>query len=214
MNGLIIDCSSGMSIFVIKDSEIFSIVDKNQKRHTDELLVSLDELLVKAKLSASELDVIGVCVGPGSFTGIRVAVSIVKGLAIESDIKIIEINNFDVYNFERQEPYVLCLEGFSNNVYAQIKTGETLNNLCVTFDELIKIIKDNKINNVYVQNEKTQNLLKNAEIHPQIADYDAISCFKSKFQNGEFILINQISPVYLRASQAEIERQKKLEGKQ
>lgn len=213
MNGLIIDCSSGMSIFVIKGDKVFSVIDKNQKRHTDELLVSLDELLVKAEISANDLDVIGVCVGPGSFTGIRVAVSIVKGLAIESDIKIVEMNNFDVYNFERQKPYAFCLEGFSNNVYAQIKTDEILNDICVSFDELIKIIKENKINNVYIQNEKTQNLFKNAEIRSQIADYDAISCFKSKIKNGEFVLINQISPVYLRASQAEIERQKKLEGK-
>ncbi len=96
MKKIILDCSEGMSIFVDRDGKIFSFVDKEQKRHTDNLLFKLDELLNEAGINVSEIDVFCVCIGPGSFTGIRVAVSIVKGLAINSNAKICVASNFDI----------------------------------------------------------------------------------------------------------------------
>lgn len=212
MNSLILDCSAGMKIFVLKNEEIFSVVDDNQKKHTDELLLSLHGLLEQAKLSVDDLDVIGVCVGPGSFTGIRVAVSIAKGLSVESKIKLVEMCNFDVYVSQKIENSVLCLEGFSNNVYARIYVDGITKDVCLTVEELVEKIKNQQLDLVFVQNEKVQNMLKKYEIISQIATFDAISCFKNKISKNEFIEINQIFPVYLRASQAEIEREKKLKG--
>lgn len=213
MNSLIIDCSSGMSIFLLKNEERFSVVDTNQKRHTDELLLAVDRLFSDAKISVNELDVIGVCVGPGSFTGIRVAVSIAKGLAVESKIKIIQMSNFDVYDIKNDSEYVLVLDGFSNYVYARFVSKNGLVDKCLTVQELVDNLKLNPEFNVYVQSEKMQNLLKQSEIIAQIANYNAILCFNSNVDKNQFIDTQQISPVYLRASQAEIERQKKIEGK-
>ena len=44
MNTLIIDCSAGMSIILLTDSNCYKIIDNNQKKHTDELLLSVDKL--------------------------------------------------------------------------------------------------------------------------------------------------------------------------
>ena len=44
----------------------------------------------------------------------------------------------------------------------------------------------------------------------QIAKNDTISLFKYKINNKIFSELNKIEPIYLRASQAEIERNKKL----
>ena len=65
---------------------------------------------------------------------------------------------------------------------------------------------------VIVPNEKVQNFLKKYEINSKIVKNDTLFAFNKKIASGEKIDLNQISPVYLRASQAEIERDKKLKG--
>jgi len=52
-----------------------------------------DELLNAAELKIKDIDVIGVCIGPGSFTGVRVAISICKGwlLAVVQRLRLCQI---------------------------------------------------------------------------------------------------------------------------
>ena len=52
-------------------------------------------------------------------------------------------------------------------------------------------------------------ILEKFEINGEIVKNNIISAFNSKIQKGENVELNQIYPVYLRASQAEIEREKK-----
>ena len=126
MNSLIIDCSSGMSLFVLRGNDVFSYVNYEIKKHTDELLLKLDELLKQAELKINEIDNLCVCVGPGSFTGIRVAISIVKGIAVSGKFKIFTLSNFDIYDTKTINFGVLVLEGFSNNVYVRVFDNELI----------------------------------------------------------------------------------------
>lgn len=209
MNTLILDCSCGMSVIVKTEKENFSKIDTNQKKHTDELLVAVDELLNESELKLNQLDNICVCVGPGSFTGIRVAISIVKGLSVANNFKIFELSNFEIYELLDKENSVLLLEGFSDFVYVRkYKNAEFLDGCFKILDAVTLINKENK--NVYVQNEKLQNLLKKYEIDAKIAKNNLIFAFDTKIANNENIALEQISPIYLRGSQAEIEREKKL----
>ena len=213
MNKLIIDCSLGMSIFVCKDEEIFSKIDENEKKHTDELLASVDELLVAAGMKISDIDVIGVCVGPGSFTGVRVAISICKGLAVGTGAKVVAVSNFDAYLTDEKKTFIV-LEGFSNFVYVRKNNGKKVEDSCVDIGEFASEIKDKYADaEVVVNNEKAQNLLKKYEIQANIGKKQTIDCVNQKIEQKQFIEINQISPIYLRASQAEIERNKKLGGR-
>lgn len=211
MNTLIIDCSSGMSVYVLKGEEIYSKIDKNQKKHTDELLYVVDELLTQAGLKINQIENLCVCIGPGSFTGIRVAISIIKGLAVESNAKVFALTNFDIFQNDSQEKSVYVLDGFSKFVYARTVDGENTFDECIDIELLInKLRKDNY--KVYAENEKVQNILKNSEIDSNIAQNSIILRFLNKIKNNDSINLNMIEPIYLRASQAEIERNKKLSG--
>ena len=55
------------------------------------LMPSLDDLLTKAGLMAQELGGLIVAVGPGSFTGIRIGLSIIKGLSESLDIPVVGV---------------------------------------------------------------------------------------------------------------------------
>ncbi len=211
MNSLIIDCSAGMSVYLLKNKEVFSKIDENQKKHTDELLFVVDELLHDSELKISDLNNLCVCVGPGSFTGIRVAISIVKGLAIGINAKVVVLTNFDIYDTENKTNSLLVLEGFSKFVYARISQNGIIKDECVEIQELAERVKNDKFN-IYVQDEKVQKLLNNYEIKSNIAQKQTILRFLEKLNNDDFLDLNQIEPIYLRASQAEIERNKKLAG--
>ena len=211
MNSLIIDCSAGMSLILLKDKKEFSFIDNDAKRHSDELLLKLDELFCDSKLTINDINNICVCTGPGSFTGVRVAISICKGLAIGSNAKVFALSNLDVYKIENVKNSVLVLDGFSQFVYVRIFKNGIFEDKCLSFEDLKDLYSRDKFS-IYVENEKVQNKLNNIELTCIIAEKDMKNAFLNKIKNQEMIELNQIEPLYLRASQAEIERSKKLAG--
>ena len=211
MNTLILDCSCGMSIYLITEKADYSHIDKNQKKHTDELLLSVDELLNKAELQIQDIDNICVCIGPGSFTGIRVAVSICKGLAIGAHAKIFVADNFEIVSYNESKKSIFVLDGFSDFIYTRFFDGENSKDSCEKISEFVDKIKTSYNDyNIYIQSEKMQNLFKNYEIHADFVQNKIKNVFFDKIKQNKTTQINQISPIYLRASQAEIERNEKL----
>lgn len=199
----------GMNIYLLKNGEKFEFCDADKNRHTDSLLLQIDALLEKAEIKIDDIDVYGVCVGPGSFTGIRVAVSTVKGLGVESKAKFVCLSNFDALNFGVGSSAYFLLEGFSTFVYERYFDGKVFYECCVDINEFISKFKEKNENaDVYTNSEKLQNLLKMNEIPCKFAQNNIISCFLSKIESKEFCKCSDIVPVYLRVSQAELEKKK------
>ena len=209
MNNLILDCSYGMNVYVVACGDVFSYEDKTQNKHSDEILKVIDELLGKANVNLSQIDNICVCVGPGSFTGVRVAVSVVKGLGIGLMTKVFTLTNFDIFEIKEKD-YFLVLDGFSNLVYLRTVKSGVVRDCCIEIEKFAEISKNEKLV-VYHTTEKTQKLLEKYEISSILSKNSIISAFNSKIDSNDSVELNQIYPVYLRASQAEIEREKKIQ---
>ena len=92
---LLIDTSSkDVSIAILKDSMILSSIIKSiPNAHSIYTVSFIDKMLKKAKLAPKEIDRIMVVVGPGSFTGIRIGVTIAKTYAYLNHIGIIPISS-------------------------------------------------------------------------------------------------------------------------
>ena len=90
MISLFIDTSlSNVSISVIKDNKILSIIDKEiPNMHSVYVTKFIKEVLDEAKIDANNIDNLMVVNGPGSFTGVRIGVTIAKtyGYLIKKDI--------------------------------------------------------------------------------------------------------------------------------
>ena len=56
--------------------------------HAEALMPMVQEVLAKAGISAPELDLIAATVGPGSFTGVRIAIAAARGLALATGAKL------------------------------------------------------------------------------------------------------------------------------
>ncbi len=65
-------------------------------RHSSELLPAIEELLVRFGKKPSQIDQVHLSIGPGSFTGLRIAVTFAKTLALANSARIVAVSTSDV----------------------------------------------------------------------------------------------------------------------
>ena len=197
---LIIDTAYGNYVGLICGDKKYELCDDRPK--CDNYVEFVDKILKNAKLSLRELDAVAVNVGPGSFTGLRVGVTLAKGFSEALRLKIIPFTTFEAVEYNGCEP-IIVLDGFSNFVYTNWPSLQ-----CVDINELDEKLK--KTQKTIISSEKVANKLQKCNIEQL-----KINRFKivlDKFLANKFVQTNDVEPLYLRLSQAEIEKQKK-EGK-
>ncbi len=68
----------------------------SRRYHTVELAKAVSENLSRAGLSIADLDVLGVAIGPGSFTGLRIGMALIKGIAFTHQLPVIGVPTLDI----------------------------------------------------------------------------------------------------------------------
>ena len=69
---------------------------RSGQRHTVELAPAITDLLARCALTINDINALGVALGPGSFTSLRVGLALVKGLALARHIPLIGIPTLDI----------------------------------------------------------------------------------------------------------------------
>ncbi len=93
MNILGFDTSTeACAVGVITDVECVSRFELTPRRHTECVLPWSEELLAQVGLQKTQLHAIAVGVGPGAFTGVRLAVSIAHGMALGLSLPLIGVS--------------------------------------------------------------------------------------------------------------------------
>ncbi|MDI6739069.1 MAG: tRNA (adenosine(37)-N6)-threonylcarbamoyltransferase complex dimerization subunit type 1 TsaB [Candidatus Edwardsbacteria bacterium] len=97
MNILAIDTSTSWLTIVCGDQTAIrgKFSENIGNQHSEKLVGAAELLLEKSGLKLSDVGLAGVVTGPGSFTGLRVGISFVKGLAMALGIKTIGLNTLD-----------------------------------------------------------------------------------------------------------------------
>lgn len=97
MKLLALDCSTeACSVALLDDGgDIIRVTEKTEpapRQHTQRLLPLVDQLLVDTGTSLQQLDAIAFGRGPGSFTGLRICLGAVQGLAFGADLPVVPIS--------------------------------------------------------------------------------------------------------------------------
>lgn len=98
MKVLGIECSSSiMSVSLKDDKRLFESSIQDGFKNSENLMPLIDHLFSISSLSASDLDLIAVAAGPGSFTGLRIAMSTAKGISFGTDTPIVSVPTLEAY---------------------------------------------------------------------------------------------------------------------
>lgn len=206
-------CFRSAEIVAVGESAEFERVDANCK-HSEHVLPEVEKVLEKANLDAKNIDALGVCVGPGSFTGIRIGVALVKGLGFSRDLPCVAFNSFEIIaeqyflNEPEAEEVVVVLDGLGGFVFVSklARGGKTLTMpTCLDQCQMTEFIKQNAC--AYVCHEDDKNKFALTPITLSQKAYEEV--LERKFLAGEVVSCAEISPLYLRKSQAEVELEKK-----
>lgn len=83
------------SVAVLYDKEVLQRHDRVPRQHGRVILSWIESLLAEAGLTLTQLDTIAFSKGPGSFTGIRIAASVVQGLAFAADLSVVSVSSLN-----------------------------------------------------------------------------------------------------------------------
>jgi tRNA threonylcarbamoyladenosine biosynthesis protein TsaB len=108
-----IDTSGAMSgLALMRDGELLAeIAWQSERRHSEQLLPQLDALCRLVGVAPTDLTHVAVSIGPGSWSGIRVGISVAKGLALANTAHVIGINALDVlaWPMRHRAPITACI---------------------------------------------------------------------------------------------------------
>lgn len=210
-------CFRSAEIMAVGEKVEFERVDANCK-HSEHVLPEVEKVLERANLGVKDIDGLGVCVGPGSFTGIRIGVALVKGFGFSRDLPCGAFNSFEIIaeqyflqNSNANE-VVVVLDGLGGFVFVSKleRGGKTLvDPTCLNQEDMAEFIKQNSCEYVCHEDDKDKFALKSVELTQ--AAYENV--LNRKLLAGKTVSCAEISPLYLRKSQAEVELEKKNENK-
>ncbi|HHU48703.1 MAG: tRNA (adenosine(37)-N6)-threonylcarbamoyltransferase complex dimerization subunit type 1 TsaB [Caldicoprobacterales bacterium] len=108
MKVLAIDSSSIVAGVAVLDDEqlLYETYHHHKRNHSEILMPLVEEALLSSGIHLSDLDLFAVSGGPGSFTGLRIGISTVKGLAQAVDKPVVSVPTLDALAWN-----VLCLNG-------------------------------------------------------------------------------------------------------
>lgn len=215
---LAVDTSNKVaSVALFKDKDLLNEkFSEDQKTHSEKLLPIIDELLKDEGITIKDIALFIVSVGPGSFTGIRIGVSTIKGMAQALNKKVISVTSLEgLIEAANSENVCALINARHGNVYSQVKyNGELLEPDCRTIEEVIVLLKTYGEKFVIVGDatEEFENLLKesiNCEIFSKKfeASSDIGKFALNKYFDDESVAKNphEILPIYLRKAQPDRE---------
>ncbi len=112
---------------LLRGSEIvITRAEAMSRGQAERLMPLLEEVLSEAGLGWKDLNAIGVGIGPGNFTGIRISVSAARGLALGLKIPAVGVSGFDALAEIMPDGHLPAISAPRDQVYVQTSEGPRL----------------------------------------------------------------------------------------
>jgi len=215
------------SIAVLKDGRLLSEKSwRSDKSHTSELPHQALQICQAAKVALNEIEVFGLSIGPGSFTGIRIGLAFVKGLALGRQKTVVGVSSLMALALGVEEEGLISpwIDARRGEIYGALfqKRGEEMTPLMAERATTPKAFLEEMVQQMnpastpyflgsgaQVYREKIHSIIgsnvlflndKNSYIRASIVGREAWKRFKS---GGGDLGGVALLPQYLRASEAE-----------
>jgi len=208
---MIIDTSTKNMLAILQTEKDFIVAPKTEKKHQENLLPSIEKLLLEYKTTLQKVDNIGVVVGPGSFTGIRLAVATAKAFCyVDRHKKIVAINMLDLLGTVAMKhskgKFCVCVKCTSSKMYVGQfdKNGEKVSQFTLLKEDIKKIDDFEKF---FFFDEDFFSFDNFKQL--KITEQDYVDYMSEKVRMKEFVENEKLEPFYMALSQAEEELLKK-----
>ena len=216
------------SVAVLSDERVLSEFSVDNGLTQSELILPMaEDMLKKLGMSFSDIDAYAVTNGPGSFTGVRIGVSLVKGLAFGRSVPCVEVSTLEALaeNISPLGGVLLpCMDARRGEVYTAtfLSDGESVRRIsddrAISISTLAEELREEfPKEKIYLSGDGytvARRALVAAGIKvehtpPILINENAASVGRvalRKLERGEYTDDKSISPSYLRLPQAERER--------
>lgn len=231
MKILAVDTSAtAASVAVAEENKLIGEFSINTAlTHSQTLIPMIDELLNNTGLSVNDINAVAVNAGPGSFTGVRIGVAAVKGIAFPKNSPCVSVSTLEsmAYNMLGND-CVVCsvMDARCSQVYNALFRVSGCSVTRMTDDRALSLtdlklelqnIREKVVlvgDGAVLCSEFIGSELENIMLAPfnnriQTASSVAYAAFE-KINNGETLTADELMPVYLRLPQAQRELNKKL----
>jgi len=202
----------------------FARCSDKPRSHSKLLMSMVREVLVEADLQPNQLDAIGITVGPGSFTGLRIGFATVQGLAYANDIPVVPLSTLKVMvaTYLRRycsdadltagsEIIALLDARMSEYCMGHYAIGESGELVVVEDDQLLStegaLSRLSSINPTAIIGEANDLVEANPELansyrslHPMAEDILPLA--QAEFDSGKALAVTEVDLVYLRGAEA------------
>ncbi|HHQ3720062.1 TPA: tRNA (adenosine(37)-N6)-threonylcarbamoyltransferase complex dimerization subunit type 1 TsaB [Streptococcus pneumoniae] len=146
MKVLAFDTSSkALSLAILEDKQILAEMTINiKKNHSITLMPAIDFLMASLDWTPKDLDRIVVAEGPGSYTGLRIAVATAKTLAHTLNIELVGMSSLlALVPYQQEGLFVSLMDARRNNVYAGFyeNAKPVMPEAHLSFERVIELIK-------------------------------------------------------------------------
>lgn len=214
---------SNCSVALIDEEKVIADFNCNTgTTHSQNLMPMLEQVQKFSEVSLDDIDYFASSIGPGSFTGLRIGIATIKGMALSLNKKVLAVPS--LVGLAYNVPYfdgIICsvLDAKNDNVYAALFEYKDRpymlgNYISDSVNSLINVLKTKDCNILFVGDGAIayKELFKKefggkAFFMPYHLNFQtAVSIAKAavdKAKLGEFDDYNTITPLYLKKSQAE-----------
>jgi tRNA threonylcarbamoyl adenosine modification protein YeaZ len=105
---------------LLGDTMLAARAEEMTRGQAERLMPLLEEILAEHNKTWRDLTAIGVGVGPGNFTGIRIGVSAARGLALALDIPAIGVSTFDAISYGATTDHAAAVPAPRDQLYLAV----------------------------------------------------------------------------------------------
>ena len=182
-------CYKNLNIIILKDNDVLDYYSEEcNKKQSEYLFTKLDELFKKNNVVKKDVGEVYITIGPGSYTGVRIALTLAKVLCSIKNIPLYVISSLKFYAGGNPNTLVL-MDARAERAYVGIYD----NNKEVLKDQ-VKYLKD--------IDPKDYNVVLDGQlINKEYKDIDIVSAFKNTIKEFKKVdNVDTLVPVYLKES--------------
>lgn len=192
MYQLLLDSSNiYLAVGLSKDNKVVDSIFYNAWQRQSEVMVDeIDNILKRNKIDKKDLDAVVVGIGPGSYTGVRIGVTIAKTIAYALKIKVYAKSSLSLLRIDN-EPTICLFNARSGRSYFAVYEGKKViePEQAITNEEVLKYIEEHPIYKISGDVAQIGKESEQFDIVNNLADFDESERVENVFT---------LNPIYLK----------------